>query len=230
MKPSRNHVLTRIRDALGRGHLGVEHAARLEQGLRAHNPRVLPRRARPEPGARIDAFRAEAERVNATVSVVSGAQGLPAAIKSFLEENNLPLFVKASPDLERLNIPWAEQSGLDLAFGPAGDDDPVALTLAFAGVCETGTLVLLSGSEAPAAMNFLPETHLAVLFTDRLVGAYEDAWAMLREAPELGGLIGQFMPRMACWITGPSRTADIEQKLLLGAHGPRRLHILIVDR
>ena len=60
--------------------------------------------------------------------------------------------------------------------------------------------------------------------TDRIVGAYEDAWQRLR---------GQFgsgvMPRVVNWITGPSRTADIEQTLLLGAHGPKRLHILLID-
>ena len=59
----------------------------------------------------------------------------------------------------------------------------------------------------------------------RVVGAYEDAWDMLRAAEP-----GPFaMPRNVMLVTGPSRSADIEQTLELGAHGPRRLHVLLID-
>ena len=100
----------------------------------------------------------------------------------------------------------------------------MSFTGSFAGVAETGTLVLLSGPESPTTLNFLPDVHIALLFTDRVVGSYEDVWARLRARD--GATV---MPRVVNWITGPSRTADIEQTLLLGAHGPRRLHIILVD-
>ena len=66
-----------------------------------------------------------------------------------------------------------------------------------------------------------------VLPAERIGGAYEEGWAHLRaESAEEGA---GFMPRTVNLITGPSRTADIEQTITLGAHGPRRLHIVIVE-
>ena len=91
----------------------------------------------------------------------------------------------------------------------------------FAGVAETGTLAMLSGPERPVTLNFLPEAHIALVGTRDLVGAYEDMWARVREAGET--------PRAVNLITGPSRSADIGQELRMGAHGPRRLHIVLVD-
>jgi L-lactate dehydrogenase complex protein LldG len=106
--------------------------------------------------------------------------------------------------------------------GRGEDSDAVSVTGAFAGVAETGTLVLVSGPEHPSTLNLLPETHIVVLRRDQLVGSYEDAWALLR-------VMGRGMPRTVTMVTGPSRTADIEQTLQLGAHGPRRLHIVLID-
>ena len=98
----------------------------------------------------------------------------------------------------------------------------MSLTHAFAGIAETGTLMLRSGADAPTTLNFLPDTNIVLIEAGRIVGAYEEAWAMLRAA-------GGAMPRTVNFITGPSRSADIEQTLQLGAHGPRRLHILLLD-
>jgi L-lactate dehydrogenase complex protein LldG len=100
------------------------------------------------------------------------------------------------------------------------------VTSAFAMVAETGTLVLASGPESPTSLALVPPVHVAVAPLGRMVGSYEEAWARLRERASAGG---PFMPRAVNWITGPSRTADIEQTLLLGAHGPQRLLIVLVD-
>jgi L-lactate dehydrogenase complex protein LldG len=95
-------------------------------------------------------------------------------------------------------------------------------------VAETGTLMLHSGPESPTRNNFLPDTHIAVLRASQVVASYEDGFDNLRRkfAKAAGGF---FLPRTINFITGPSRTADIEQKLELGAHGPRRLHIILID-
>ena len=92
-------------------------------------------------------------------------------------------------------------------------------------MAETGTLMLISGPQTPTTLNFLPDTHIVVLRAEQVVATYEDGWDLLRagrEAPE--GL-----PRAVNFITGPSRTGDIEQRIELGAHGPRRLHIVLVE-
>ena len=85
--------------------------------------------------------------------------------------------------------------------------------------------MLLAGPEGPTTLNFLPENHVVVLKKSELVGAYEDAWDRLRDAVGPDGLLS----RVVNMITGPSRTGDIEQTIELGAHGPLRLHILLVD-
>ena len=83
--------------------------------------------------------------------------------------------------------------------------------------------MLLSGPDNPTTLNFLPDNHIVVLAAADIVGDYETAWDRLRAAFGKGR-----MPRLVNMITGPSRSGDIEQKLLLGAHGPRRLHVVIV--
>src|SRR3546814_21166695 len=110
--------------------------------------------------------------------------------------------------------------------GKTEGQDVVSVTAAFAGIAETGKRMLHSGPERPTTLNFLPDTHIVVLRAGQVVGPYEDAWARLRQARRDAG---RDFPRTVNLITGPSRTADIEQTVQLGAHGPRRLHIVIIE-
>jgi L-lactate dehydrogenase complex protein LldG len=82
--------------------------------------------------------------------------------------------------------------------------------------------MLLSGSESPTTIAFLPETSIVVLPAHRVLRAYEDGLSLLRR--ERGDL-----PRSINFITGPSRSGDIEQTIQLGAHGPKRLLVLLID-
>lgn len=127
-----------------------------------------------------------------------------------------------APDPKLDAIPWSAAPMLQIARGKPDPSDEVGLTGAFAAIAETGTLMLLSGPESPSTLNFLPETHIVVVKAGEILGSYEDGWAKLRQAA--GAL-----PRTVNFITGPSRSGDIEQTLQLGAHGPRRLHIVLVD-
>ncbi len=131
-----------------------------------------------------------------------------------------------SPDPALDAIPWGERPLLQIRRGKAEPGDQVSLTPAFAGIAETGTLMLVSGAATPSTLNFLPDTHIVVLRADQVVPTYEEGWTAARAAGEPGG---KFMPRTVNFITGPSRTGDIEQRMILGAHGPRRLHIVLVD-
>jgi L-lactate dehydrogenase complex protein LldG len=119
--------------------------------------------------------------------------------------------------------PWEKTPALERLSGPANGDDLVSVSRAQTGAAETGTLFLTSGPENPTTLNFLPETHIAVIRADDLVGSYEEAWNRLRAKYGEGEL-----PRTVNLISGPSRTADIEQTMVMGAHGPRRLHVIIV--
>src|SRR5205085_6001380 len=110
---------------------------------------------------------------------------------------------------------------LHLRRGKASPGDQVSMTPAFAAIAETGTLMLTSGAETPSTLNFLPDTHVVVLEAGQVVPTYEEGWTRLRARGD--------MPRTVNFITGPSRTGDIEQRIQLGAHGPRRLHVVLVD-
>jgi len=95
------------------------------------------------------------------------------------------------------------------------------VTGVFSAIAETGTLMMCSGPDTPATVSLLPETHIALVPAGRIVPFMEDAWDLARA--ELGQL-----PRAVNFISGPSRTADIEQTIVMGAHGPYRVHIVVV--
>ena len=143
----------------------------------------------------------------------------------YLKGENLPPRLRLAPRDDLRDLPWDSQPLLEISEGRAEEPDPTSLTGTFAGIAETGTLMMASGPEAPVTLNFLPENHIVVLRSSQVVGAYEEAWARLRE--RFGQ--GEGMPRGVNMITGPSRTGDIEQTIQLGAHGPRRLHVLMIE-
>ncbi|MEZ0282782.1 lactate utilization protein C, partial [Methyloceanibacter sp.] len=104
----------------------------------------------------------------------------------------------------------------------AEPNDRASLSRAVAGAAETGTLFLLSGSDNPTSLNFLPEAHSVLIAASDIFASYEEAFDRIRL------LSGGVMPRSVNLISGPSRTADIEQTIVRGAHGPRRLHVVIL--
>ncbi len=196
-----------------------------------HKANLIPARGRLGVKARVDLFIREAEQVDATVARVSSRSGVPREVARYLAKNNLPMTLKIAADVSGPGIQWLDQTLLSVEEGRADGSEQASVSRAFAGVAETGTLVLLSGPGNPTTLSFLPPTHVAVVSASDIAGDYEQVWDRLRDAgakedPENAA---RFMPRTVNWITGPSRTADIEQTLLLGAHGPQRLHIVIVD-
>ncbi|MBL8659881.1 MAG: lactate utilization protein [Rhodospirillales bacterium] len=224
MSDARETILGSIRRALDRREPADVAAAAVAARLTNPKANVIPERGRSQGTDALERFVFEAERVNATTERVADLASVPERVRAYLQAANLPAVVKVAPDPDLAAIPWDREPLLQIATGKADDHDAVSLTGSFAGVAESGTLVLLSGPESPTTLNFLPDYHVAILFVDRIVGSYEDTWARLRARAGAG-----VMPRVVNWITGPSRTADIEQTLLLGAHGPRRLHIILVD-
>ncbi len=221
MSEARDRILAGIRTSLRCGDVdGSAARAAVEERVRAHPRGLVPARAQLPHAAQVDLFVRMAEGVAATVARVADADAVPDAVAGYLTGLNLPQQVRAAPDPLLDALPWGRRPMLEMTRGRAEADDLVSLTAALAGVAETGTLVVRSGADHPTTLNFLPDNHIVVLAADRIVGAYEDVWDRLRA---LGPL-----PRTVTWITGPSRTGDIEQKIQLGAHGPRRLHIVLV--
>ncbi len=220
--PARSQILNGIRRSLRRGELAGADRQAVE--ARLATPPAGPSVARaklPQP-EKVALFCQWAETNNATVARVA-ADGVPGEVSAYLARNNLPATAAMAPSPLLEGYDWASQKMLSLRRGRGEGSDQVSITGAFAGIAETGTLVMASGPDHPVTLNLLPDTHIVVLRESDIVGGYEDVWARLRARYGKDR-----MPRTVNTITGPSRTGDIEQAMELGAHGPRRMHILVV--
>jgi L-lactate dehydrogenase complex protein LldG len=225
---SRETILTAIRRGLKRGELPADQQAMLRGRLAAHPRHLIPARSRLPRAGQVALFVANVEREFGTVARVPDLDAVPGAIADYLAAQNLPSEFVMAPHPELQAIPWPERPLLRIREGRAEASDTVSLQHAYAAIAETGTLMLPSAPERPTTINLLADTAIVLLRASRLVGAYEEAWDMLR-AEWKDTLSGGFMPRNVMLVTGPSRSADIEQTLELGAHGPRRLHVVLVD-
>jgi len=219
---AREAVFANIRRSLGV--TGEEAPRRFEVEARlAKAPvGVAPKRGQGDLDGRLQTFKAEAERAQATVEAVASLDEVPEAVARFLRDNNCPATLRMGADARLAAMPWGS-TALEIVHGPSDGHDLNAIVIAFAGIAETGTLALVSGPDNPTTLNFLPDNEIVVLKKDEIVADYEAVFAKLRGTYGKGGV-----PRTLNFVTGPSRSADIEQTLLLGAHGPRRLHIMIV--
>jgi L-lactate dehydrogenase complex protein LldG len=220
---AREAVLGRIRLALPREPDEAETAtAEVRRRLEGHPRNLVPARGQLDREGRVQLFMQLARAVMTDVQRLATLEEVPAAVTAYLRRHNLPQKLVMAPELMLDRCHWESQPLLRIRRGTAIDADAVGVTLAIAGVAETGTLVLASAGERPTLLAYLPETSVVVLAADWIEASYEEAWESVRAMP--GGV-----PRSVNFITGPSRTADIAQKLELGAHGPRRLLVLVVE-
>jgi L-lactate dehydrogenase complex protein LldG len=222
MSGARDDILAGIRRGLRRGPLPAATAAEMTKRVAAHRRNLVPARAAAlDRRGRIDLFVAMAEEVQTTVARVSSNDDVPGEVARYLAAENLPAELVMAPDPALDVIPWDQRPLLQIRRGRAEADDAVSLTPCLAAIAETGTLLLVSGRDTPTTLNFLPDTHIVVVRAGQVVASYEDGWDLVRAKGP--------MPRTINFITGPSRTGDIEQRIQLGAHGPRRLHVVLVD-
>ena len=222
MNRARRDILESIRRGLrGTRSLGEEALIAVDARL-AEPPRsLIPARVDRPLEELVTLFIEKAEAVAATVALAPDIDAIPAAIADYVAHHNLPPRLKRAPHPLLDMVAWDAWPTLTVAAGKGEESDEVGVAVAFAGIAETGTLMLVSGPHGPTGLNFLPETHIVLLPIRAIVGPYEDAWDRVRAAGAL--------PRTVNLITGPSRTGDIEQTIQLGAHGPRNLHIILVD-
>jgi L-lactate dehydrogenase complex protein LldG len=216
---TRDSILSRIRAQQGRtGAASDAERAAAEQ-------HIATRAIGPRPAVTGDLsarFRVKAEGLASTVEVVAQFNDAPAAVAAYLRAHRLPMSGVAWGALlgPARGLDW-KAAGLELDSRRARDDDMVGITGVFCAIAETGTLMLVSGAESQASISLVPETHIAIVPVSRIVAYMEEAWALARA--EIGDL-----PRAINFISGPSRTGDIEQTIVLGAHGPYRVHIVLV--
>ncbi|TRZ68065.1 MAG: lactate utilization protein C [Rhodocyclaceae bacterium] len=214
--------MTAREDVLGRVRAHLRRDARnAASGRSALDAYLKARLQGPRPkigGDLVMRFRAKSELLSSTVEEVTASPDVPQAVARYLAAHQLSTNAVCWPGLT--GLPW-RAAGIEVAARPATGSDLVGITGCFCALAETGTLMLCSGPETPAATSLLPESHIAIVPARRILAGMEDAWNLART--ELGE-----MPRAINFISGPSRTGDIEQTIVLGAHGPYRVHIVIV--
>jgi L-lactate dehydrogenase complex protein LldG len=221
-RAARDAVLARVRKALGATGDRAEARRDAQAYLDAHAQG--PRPAMPED--LVARFLKRATDMESSVARVAGREEIPAAVARYLAALELPPLLamqKAKSGVcwpEFADLDWTG-AGLAIEARPTLGDDRLGITGCFCAIAETGTLVVLAGADTPTATTLLPDTHVAVVPAARIVSGMEEAFALIRQ--ERGAL-----PRAVNLISGPSRTGDIEQTVVVGAHGPYRVHILVV--
>lgn len=220
MADSRAQILNRIRAATD---VDPERAATVQARLSGHKPNLVPARGQVAGAQAREAFTARMGANAGTVQHLDGMAEILPAIAAYLRAQEVTGPLRLQPEPLLCGLDRAPLAPWDVVEGVPDPGDATGVSVAFAGIAETGSLLMHSGDNAPTLMNFLPETHIAILPACRLVGALEDGWERLRRARN------RQMPRAVNLISGPSRTADIAMTMIMGAHGPKRLHVLLVD-
>jgi hypothetical protein len=214
MTDPRTAILGRLGQVLG--HATDPDDTAVGQRLHAHGRGPQPQWSEPVR----DRFLGKLTKASASHAEIDGTGGIITAVADYLRWQNLPTCLAAAPHPLLAGLAWPEAWQVASRHGQG--DDRVGLGVAFCGIAETGSLMLLSGPESPTTLNFLPDDFLCLLPASRILPRMEDAWDLLRA--ERGA-----PPRAVNIISGPSRTADVEQTIQLGAHGPRRLHVLLLQ-
>lgn len=219
---SRAAVLARVSAALGR-------SGTAEDARAAANAYIAARKQGPRPalpGDLAQRFLTRARDMESTVERVATLDDVVAAVGHYV--GSLDAACSDPAQDPRAGVCWPEfgwldwsRGGLSIESRPTVGHDALGVTGCFCAIAETGTLVFVTGAETPTGTFLLPETHVAIVRVDQIVPAMEDAFARIRA--QRGAL-----PRAVNLVSGPSRTGDIEQTIVLGAHGPRRLHIVLV--
>ncbi len=220
MEDQRHNILNRVRRALKVSDEEDARRARVQDRLTSAPAGVLPQIAQGDKDTLVARFIENAKAVQTSIDRVARAD-IVAAIARYLRTQNLPMTCRMGDDPLLAALPWEDEPMLTVRHGASDGSDPVGISHAHAAIAEAGTLVLPSGANNPTTVNLLPDTHIVILEESAICGSIEAAFARLRAA-------GAALPRCVNLISGPSRSADIEQTLLLGAHGPRQLHTIIV--
>jgi L-lactate dehydrogenase complex protein LldG len=220
---ARDIVLATVRRSLGVTGAEAPRQSEVASRLAGHPAGVVPARGQLPQAPRLDLFARMVEGAAGTVERAASPDDIPAAVAAFLRGHNLPLVIRHGDDPRLAAVPWDRAGTLEVRRGASDGSDLAAVSHAFAAVAETGTLVLTSGADNPTTLNFLPDVHIVVVNAADVGSDFEAAMARLRERFGPGT-----MPRAVNMITGPSRSADIEQTLILGAHGPRKLHVILI--
>ena len=223
MSGSRTRILDRIKAGTGASRRSGADVAALKARTTRPQRGIVPAFTQVKGTDVANLFLAKAEAQGNTMARVRSADEALEQVRDFLRQNNLPAQVTLSPSERLDDMKFDEASDLEVRRGAAVKEDVTSVTPVCCAVAETGTMVTVSGAETPSTLNFVPENHVVIVRESDLVGAYEDAWDIVRAQGD-GSL-----PRTVNWLSGPSSSGDIGMTMYKGAHGPRRQHIILIE-
>lgn len=210
-------VLRRIREALEVKAGNPTRESAVADRLTKPRRNLVPASAKVSGELAIARFTQALQEESADVLAAPAYADVPKIVGSYLAHLMLPPSIRFGSEPAFAGLDWR---GANVT---RQDEAQAGLSMALAGAAETGTLFLVSGPDNPTSLAFLPETHLVTVARNMIVGAYEDAFDLVRQrfGPNT-------LPRSLNLISAPSRTGDIGGLIVLGAHGPRRLAVVIV--
>lgn len=219
---ARDRILAKLRDALGPRDDAAARIA-VEERLASRRAGIVPAVARTSGPERLAQFITKVQDTGATIERAGNMAEAGRCISGYLHRTGIsPALsrVVAAPHhfLDEITL----GDGMELVFGAPTAADRLGLSVADLGLAESGSLLFLSSAQSPASLHFVPETEIILVAASAIVAGMEDAWAYLRVKTQ------GMMPRAVHLVTGPSRTADIELTLTMGAHGPRNLHVVLL--
>ena len=215
MTDAREKMLAAIR--LKIGNLPERNCDLASARLQSHARHLIPERVNVSSADLVLLFQKQAELVGTRVFRITRSL-LETQLKTVFAEHRIHKIKISDSDITQ-QIAW-QSLAVEATTGAATTEDAVAVTSCFCAVAETGTLVFTASKATPTSLNFLPEIHVVILHEDNIVASYEDVWDKIRLLPS--------PPRCVNLVTGPSRTGDIEQKILMGAHGPKELWVFLI--
>lgn len=221
---ARDTMLSKIRATMGSPASDADRRRTVTDRLATAPKGIIPARAQLPEAEKVDLFCTMAEQFGATLARVNDYGDVASEVSGYLRARNLPAAIRRGADARLDKAGWETEKNLEIRHGASDGADLAGVSHATAGIAETGTVAMMSGDDNPTTINFLPEHHIVVLKAADIRGDMESVWAMVRENKGKGE-----MPRALNLITGPSRSGDIEQTILLGAHGPRALHVIVVE-
>lgn len=209
---SRELILDKVRTALGRA-AGQPPAAPPPPRLRI--PEV-------DLAERLDQFRRALEKLGGKFYAASSIDDARAYVEGVIAgreaiASNSPYLVETGiAGLAGVRSGFAREAELRQAAAAA----PVGITSAEYGLADTGTLVMIFSASEARMISLLPPAHVAVIPRERILTGLDELFSVLPDPAETSSSM--------VLITGPSRTADIEQRLVRGVHGPGEVHVVVI--
>lgn len=168
----------------------------------------------------VTCFKNELELINGQCILCEDESDLYLKLTSFVKQKNIPF-------LYCLDSYISDQLRTNLIPYSNNKTDFEAMSAGITGceflICRTGSVIVSSASESGRQMNVFPPVHIVLAHVSQLVNYPEDAYAAIQEK------YGDSLPSSISTITGPSRTADIEKTLVLGAHGPKEFVVFLCN-